>query len=399
MTMAPPRASEDAVESPTAGRAFRRALPWLVLVVAVLVVTVILVIAAEAGTASRDRLAADNPSPDGAQAVAEVLRQQGVSVTIATDLRAALGAVHDHDDTTVLLFDPDELLDAEQHTRLQAAAADLVLVEPSFSTLADLAPGVNLAGSTTDVLHADCDLPAVRAAGSVAGDRIQLYRADGSSNPTACLRTDDGTALVRLDVDGTRTTVLGAGDALENGQITRAGDAALALRLLGQHRHLVWYLPGLADVAAQGDQAQSLADLTPPWVTPLAVLLLLALVAAAVWRGRRLGHVVVENLPVTVRARETMEGRARLYEKANARGHALDALRVGTVDRLAVLLGLPRTASVADVVAATSAATRRDAGEISRLLVGVEPTGDAELVAFSDALLRLERETATAVRA
>jgi hypothetical protein len=389
VTVAPPE-----VLSPTARRAFRRALPWIVLAAILLLVMVVLVVAGQTGRGSEDRLAADNPGPDGAQAVAEVLRQQGVDVTVATDLKAALGAVRDPDDTTVLLSDPRELLDSEQRVRLQGAAVDLVLVEPSFSTLQDLAPGVSLAGTTDDTLRADCDLPAVRAAGGVAGRRMLLYRAAGSADARSCLRSGDGAALVRLDVDGTRTTVLGAGDALSNGRITDAGDAALALRLLGRHGALVWYLPGPADLDAQAQPAQSLAELTPAWVTPLAVLLLLGLVAAAIWRGRRLGRIVVENLPVTVRARETMEGRARLYEKADARGHALDALRIGTVERLAGILGLPRAATVDDVIAATSAATGRDPAEVARILLSAVPAGDAELVALSDALLRLERACA-----
>ena len=65
------------------------------------------------------------------------------------------------------------------------------------------------------------------------------------------------------------------------------------------------------------------------------ILLLLVFLAAAFWRGRRLGPLVVENLPVVVRASETMEGRARLYQKSSARLHALDALRIGAIQRLA----------------------------------------------------------------
>jgi hypothetical protein len=393
-----PAAERQEVESPTARRTLRRALPWIVLAAVVVLVVVVLAVAGQAGRGSTDRLAADNPGPAGAQAVAEVLRQRGVRVTLATDLPSALGAVRDSADTTLLVYDRDELLSPDQRARLQDAAADLVLVEPSFSTLSDLAPGVGLAGRTDQTLHADCDLPAVRAAGAVEAQGALLYRATTATDAQSCLRSGDGAALVRLDVDGTRTTVLGAGDALSNGRIASAGDAALALRLLGQHHALVWYLPGIADLDAQGQPAQSLAELTPAWVTPLAVLLLLALLAAAVWRGRRLGRVVVENLPVTVRARETMEGRARLYEKANARGHALDALRVGTVQRLAGILGLPRTATVDDVIAATSAATGRDAADLARVLLDAHPAGDAELVALSDALLRLERETTTRTR-
>jgi hypothetical protein len=107
---------------------------------------------------------------------------------------------------------------------------------------------------------------------------------------------------------------------------------------------------------------------------------------------------VVERLPVLVRASETLEGRARLYQKASARLHALDALRIGTLDRLARLCGLPRRASVDDIIGAVARATGRSVDELRALLVDAEPRGDAELVRRSDQLADLEHEVAAATR-
>ena len=98
-------------------------------------------------------------------------------------------------------------------------------------------------------------------------------------------------------------------------------------------------------------------SLTPPWVTPLILLVVLFGLAAAIWRGRRLGALVAERLPVVVRANETMEGRARLYERAGSREHALDSLRIGALARLAKLCGLPRRATLDDVIDAVAALT------------------------------------------
>jgi hypothetical protein len=123
-------------------------------------------------------------------------------------------------------------------------------------------------------------------------------------------------------------------------------------------------------------------------------MLLLAGVAAGIWRGRRFGPIVVENLPVVVRASETMEGRARLYSRARARLRALDALRIGTVERLARAVGLPRTATIDEVVNASAALTGRDRSSVSALLLDAVPTNDSELVRLSDELLTLEAEVA-----
>ncbi len=188
--------------------------------------------------------------------------------------------------------------------------------------------------------------------------------------------------------------VVGLRAAFSNDRVAEGGNAALALGLLGEKPNLVWLLPSIAEA----DAAPGIAELTPEWIGPVMLLAILTTIAAAFWRGRRLGPLVVENLPVVVRASETMEGRARLYETSSARLRALDALRIGTIDRLGALCGLPRSATADDVIRAVSAATRRGLAEVAALLREAEPSNDAELVRLSDELLSLERSAASALR-
>jgi len=142
----------------------------------------------------------------------------------------------------------------------------------------------------------------------------------------------------------------------------------------------------------------TIGDLTPLWVTPVLSLLVVTVLAAAIWQGRRFGPLVIENLPVTVRASETMMGRARLYERAGARQRALDALRIGTVQRLTAVCGLPRVASVDDVVAAVAILTGAGVSDIRHLLIDAVPSSDRDLVGLSDELLTLERRAIAALR-
>ena len=103
--------------------------------------------------------------------------------------------------------------------------------------------------------------------------------------------------------------------------------------------------------------------------------------------------MVVEPLPVVVRAAETVEGRARLYHRGRARDRAAQALRDGARSRLVPLLGLgadPPPSTVVDTVAARSG---RPPQEVGALLFGGAPTDDAQLVALPDALDQLVRTT------
>jgi hypothetical protein len=61
--------------------------------------------------------------------------------------------------------------------------------------------------------------------------------------------------------------------------------------------------------------------------------------------ARRLGPPVPEPLPVAVPAAETVTGRGRFYERADARGAALGALQAAARHRILPLLDLPPDAA------------------------------------------------------
>jgi hypothetical protein len=125
------------------------------------------------------------------------------------------------------------------------------------------------------------------------------------------------------------------------------------------------------------------------------VLAQLVVVVAAVvwWRGRRLGRIVVEPLPVVVRPTETVEGRARLYRRAGARDRAANALRAATLDRMRIRLSLPRGAPPAVVAEAAARRTGRPVPDVVALLApSTVPPDDAALVALRTALDTLENE-------
>jgi hypothetical protein len=404
MSVATDAATTDHVITASPRSTLRRYAVLLVVVAAVLIGVILIVIARSAGSASHDPLSATNPAPEGSRALVQVLEQHGVRVIPADSLeatRTALAGV-DAADATVMVYDPQSFMTPAQHGALLSLGTDVVAVEPDLLALPDLAPGVGLTGKLGGSFTADCPVDAVQKAASVSASGVG-YRITASKDgvgtdegaardAVTCLTKKGASGLIELPRGGTTLSILGLGSALQNGTIASKGDAALALNLLGAHRTLIWYVSTYADL--QQGPTPSLAELTPGWVAPLFLRFLLAGVAAGVWRGRRFGPVVVENLPVVVRASETMEGRARLYSRARARLRALDALRIGTVERLAKAVGLPRTSTVTEVADAAAALTGRDRAAVSALLLDAVPGNDTELVRLSDELLTLEAEVA-----
>jgi hypothetical protein len=392
------RTTQSTVLTPSVSRVARRAAFWGGVVAFALVIAGI-TIAVNGNSADGEPLSTTNPAPAGTQALAEVLRDEGVSVTETQNLSDTVDAAGPTADTTIMLYDPESLLAPDQLEQLGELSANLVLVDPTFSVLSTLVPGVAAAGETTGPFSPgpDCAVPAVERADSVRGDGFGYRLTDENVSAQVCLGSgDDVYSVIEVDTAAGTRTVLGIPDALTNEGVIAGGNAALALGLLGEQPTLVWYLPSLADVDSAAPL--TLAESTPGWVVPTTSLIVLLALAAAFWRGRRFGPLVVENLPVVVRSSETMEGRARLYDRGSARLRALDAVRIGTLDRIGRLCGLPVTATVDEVVASAASLTGRKLDSVRALLLSDEPHSDADLVRMSDALLELEKAVALAAR-
>jgi Domain of unknown function (DUF4350) len=357
-----------------------------------LLIAVAIVSALVQSQGRRGFLDPDAIDDSGSRAVANVLREQGVDVRIARTTDAAVSAAAAG--STLLVAFPD-LLTASQLERLAPLPADLILVAPDAPALEELAPDIRLgdAGLLTGsaVRPPDCELLAAERAGTaVVVGRVYRVSADAASSVDECYPTSGQPGLVRLEQGGRTVTVLGDPTALTNAGILQEGNAALALGLLGERPSLVWYLPGPDDVPQQ-DQ-RSFVELVPDGVLLAAFQVVIAVALLALWRGRRLGPVVAEPLPVVVRAAEAVEGRARLYRRGRARDSAAAALRESALERLLPLIGLPPGADQRAVIDAVAARAGRPAGDVSVLLYGAAPSDDRSLVRLADDLDALERE-------
>ncbi len=328
----------------------------------------------------------DNPGVDGARAVARVLGNEGVDVVVA---RGA-GQLDDTElgaGTTVVVT--STYLLGESTTRrlldhLDGAA--LVVAEPDPLVIDAL-------GLTTETWavapHED------REAGCADplfdGLALRVDRGTEYDTEIGCFAGEHGN-LLALPREG--LTFLGAAELLTNDQVLRADNAAVALRLLGQRDRLVWYVPDAADLV--GGDGVTLSTLLPRWIFPGLWVLGAATVALLLWRVRRLGPLVTEPLPVTVKAIETAHSRGRLYRKSGDRAHAARALRRAARASVAERLHLPRT-TTADQVGLVREVSRhldRPREQVYALLAddGPMPLTDSDLIALANDLAALQRE-------
>ncbi|WP_156762224.1 DUF4350 domain-containing protein [Microbacterium karelineae] len=369
--------TESAERAPRGSRA-RRAWGWIAVIAAIVIVGSLIAVF-ERDWSAPDRFDADSPRYDGARAIATLLGEQGVAVEQldrVADVRERIGS-----GATLAITDAS-ILDVDVLRELAGAARSTVILDADFASMDVFFPGIGYGGSGSGAVAPDCGLPAASNAGAILPGT--LY-SSGDPAIAACYPAGEGYALLQADVDADSTLTLLDGEAiLVNDALDQEGHAALALGLLGQADDLVWYTPTYADPEA-ADGAPVLGDFVPTWVTPAIILGAFVAAAAAVWRGRRFGPLVAETLPVTVRAGETLEGRARLYRAGGDPAHAMAALRRGARVRMSRRLGLPADADAAQLARGLGGVLNRDPQAVHAVLTS-EPHDDAE---FADAGARL----------
>lgn len=323
--------------------------------------------------------------PDGAHALVELLRNAGVDVVVANNIADVEHAARP--DALILVAQSQYLTDTLLD-RLASVHSDLLLVEPTTRTREALLPEIRISGANGFDLDPNCTLREAVRAGSVRFGPSNTYEPKGGRAMTRCY---DG-ALIRFRDDGRTVTAVGNTEFMTNGGLLQAGNAALAMNLAGDRPRLIWYAPH--QVEGGSSAKASLFELIPPNVIWIVGQLALVVLLVALWKGRRPGPLVAEELPVVVRASETVEGRGRLYRSRRARDRAATALRTATVARLLPRLGLGAGASPDAVVTTAAQRIGSDPAFVSYHLFGPPPTTDNDLLQLARALDEIERQVA-----
>jgi len=350
----------------------------------------------------KDPLSTRNAEPQGAMATAEVLRDRGVEVRQIAHLGDA--RISDPASTTLAIVLPSALASYQVDSVLRYPG-DIVFIGVSGDVLTAVDPTLQ---------RVDAGQPTLRAANCHDADAVAAERIEsGGAQMTApgipfCFADAEGAGpYVTLYAGDNTITLLSDATLPMNAHLTEYGNAALTFRALGKHENLVWYLGNPADVSTLtytsadgsgsvggpgGPSEAPSGDLLPPGTGTAMYALALAVVVAAIWRGRRMGRLVTDHLPVVIPSSETTRGRARLYRRARAYGRATASLRAASAERMGKLLGVPRSAGAPLLIAAVARASGRDPLGVERLLYGPPPDSERAMMVLVQELDTLERQ-------
>ncbi len=396
-----PETGPAGADVPPADKPLRRPLwrrAWFQWVVGVgftvlLVTSLVLLLLSQSSTGSKHD--PRNMGPEGSAALVALIRQDGVRVTTHLDRHVpGVGP-----DTTVVLTAGNNLQRAQFDQLLRVAPTRIILAGFSAGDLSRLGlPLRGYFGNSTGLLEPGCEFAPARKAGTIENPGTLYALTGATSTPVkqhSCYAADaaaGGHAYLQFNVAGVEVAVVSGGFSNRSlsgrGSALPKGNAAFMMMLFGQDRTLVWW------VVPQPEREGGAQETTPPGVLPdgivwFLVALLALLVVVAVWRGRRLGPILTERLPVVIRAAETVEGHGRMYHRLRAYDQAAQHLRAGALTRLGRRFGTNDPARLADIIAENAGIPSATA---HAALTGPPPGTEIDLIELKQLLHRIEQE-------
>lgn len=328
--------------------------------------------------------------PQGAKALALLLRQLGDKVTTGGPLPAPRRAV------ALLLYDQLDDASRAQVTNWVRRGGTLVVADPA-SPLAGASPAY---GAPDELEEADpflapsCDADWVAGVNQVATEANNVGAADYAlqvpAGATACFEQGDGNAFAVDSRQGAGVVVsLGGADLWSNAGLADQDNALLAADLLAPGRgYTVAWLT--TPWVAGGSQA--LWSLVPGRARFFLLGLVLALVVACLWQARRHGRPVLEEPLVPVPGSELVLATGRLLARNRRFQEAAVLMRSDLSAQLRGRLGQGRGTSAATLASVVAAHSELDRDEVISALTGPPPQDEPGLLELARSLQHIREE-------
>lgn len=340
--------------------------------------------------------AIDSSAPDGYRAIRILLEERGVEVgSLAV---ADLGGQEMGPGEAVVVPVWDYLDDGERLELERLAASGVTVVRSGVGYFGPLDAETLTRTPAVTVSRGYCDIAVLEdmtAIDDVSGGSL----APAASSDLLCFGTDARAAVV--------WTVTGKGELIElgspymwanarlqpnkeeGGRPLDNGPMAVAL-LSGSER--VTFLEAVPTTGVAPDGTRNPLELLPLGAKLALAQVVGAFVLFVLWRGRRLGRPVREEMPVEVAGSELVEAVGGLLRRSGSPQGAAEVVRAETVRSLGARLGVPAEAGVAALVRVVAARTGRDVHEVGLLLVSSPVDSATALVRLIGSLDALRTE-------
>jgi hypothetical protein len=350
---------------------------WVALVAAVVLVAVVAGPPGNPGPAFDPR----STSGNGTKAMVLLLSELGAQVTLTADLPGP------NVDTTLVLTDQ---LSADRRSGLErwmSGGGTLIVADPT-SDLQHSAPvRIGHGFATRNNVNGPCPAAGLDDVNRLStGGAFFLRLPPGAEG---CFAAGAAYLLVTERVGAGRFIGLGGAGPLTNSLLGKNDNALLAADLLLPHRG--------ANVAVMlrspvGGGRRTLWQLLNRPTKLVLAQLLVAVIAVALWRSRRLGRPVSEEQPVQLAGSELTVAVGNLLARAGRRDAAAAGLRADLRRWLGDRLGLGSTAAAAHLAAATATRTGVTTERVLALIVDQPVADDAALVELAQQIEHVRQE-------
>ena len=228
-----------------------------------------------------------------------------------------------------------------------------------------------------------CADPLAVGLGAVVVDAADETLRSSNARAVACFVRPGGSYAVVVRRGSGSIVMLGGWSFLSNDLLDRGDNGVAALRLAG---------PGpvvIGPPTPPGSAAPSVWALLPDAARVIAVGALLAAIAFAIARARRLGRPVEETLPTPIPASGLVEASAGLYRRARTAAYCGRVARTSARVRLARAVGAARDAPPEVLAADVSRASGVPEARVLAALAGAEPASDDDLLRLIGELNRI----------
>jgi hypothetical protein len=278
------------------------------------------------------------------------------------------------DGTLVLIEDvrsPEEarpILDwVERGGHLVVTSADSAIVGMAGGSV-----GATIGFVGVQVLEPGCVAPAVVGVGRLAISSTDLVLRSDDPAVVSCFPVADGALLLTRAYGDGRVTLMGGASAFTNALLRSEDNAVLGAGVIGPGRDVVFGPPAVSAPAATG-----IWDAMPEGARAAVVAVVVAAVAFALVRARRLGRPMQEEPIAPIPGSELVRAAGRMYRRAGATAYAGGLMRRAAVARMMRRLGATDARDLPGAMARASGLTPE---RVEEILTGVDPRNDDELM-------------------